>query len=157
MTETGPVEPTTPETDIVDAVEAELEGKPFVPFKINSISELKEFLMIARGQDPDSQQTINKFLNFEDEIERTNLPSITDVKRVSYFDFLSELFFPEYPDNPFKMAAKAQAKALMARKGEKSKQFVDMMKLTPSITDLQTVGESAQRNLIDRALGRGKE
>ena len=157
MTETGPVEPKTPETDIVDAVEAELEGKPFVPFKINSISELKEWLMGARGQDPDSQQTINKFLDFEDAIERTNLPTITDVKRVSYFDFLSQLYFPEYPDNPFKTAANTQAKALMARKGEKSKQFVDMMKLTPSITDLQSVAEPAQRGLMDRALRRGKE
>ena len=154
MTETES-EAKTP--DLIEAVEAELKGEPFKPFKIESKSDLKEFLMIARGQDPDSQQTINKFLDFEDAIERTNLPTITDVKRVSYFDFLSELFFPEYPDNPFKMAAKAQAKALMARKGEKSKQFVDMMKLTPSITDLQTVGEPAQRGLIDKALGRGKE
>ena len=155
MTETEELEAKTP--DVIEAVEAELKGEPFTPFKIESVSDLKEFLMIARGQDPESQQTINKFLNFEDEIERTNLPSITDVKRVSYFDFLSALYFPEYPDNPFKMAAKAQAKALMARKGEKSKQFVDLMKQTPSISDLQTVGEPAQRGLVDRALGRGKE
>ena len=155
MTETETPEARPP--DLIEAVEAELKGEPFKPFKIESKGDLKEFLMIARGQDPESQQTINKFLNFEDEIERTNLPSITDVKRVSYFAFLSVLYFPEYPDNPFIMAAKAQAKALMARKGEKSKQFVDLMKQTPSISDLQTVGEPAQRGLIDRALGRGKE
>jgi hypothetical protein len=42
----------------------------------------------------------------------------------------------------------------MAKGGEKSKQFVEMMKQTPSLADLQTAGIS-KPSLLDRIRKRG--
>ena len=112
-------------------------------------------LTIARGGNPDAQQSINNFLRFDSNIERTNLPNRRDVLTMVFSTYAGYTFFPELPNDPFTVFADYVALGFMAKGGEKSKQFVELMKQTPSITDLQA-GQS-ERGLLDKMLGRGKE
>ena len=112
---------------------------------------------MARGGDPDAQQTLNAFLKFNSNIERTNLPVRRDVQMIAYLDYAGKTLYAGKEDNPFTKAANCIAIAFMAKGGDKSKQFVELMKQTPSLADLQTLGGDRQRSLTDRILGRGKE
>ncbi len=115
---------------------------------------VRRLMSVAQGQDPDSQQTINNFLKFDDDIERTTLPKRADVLTVAYLDYSGKTLYPDMIDNPFSKAAGSLAKPFMAFKGGKSNQFVEMMKQTPTIADIETTGESP--SLLNRMFGRGK-
>ena len=124
--------------------------------KIESFDDLRKVIVLSRGGDPEAQQTLNNFLKFSDNIERTNLPTRKDVQMVSYVDYAGKTLYPDRPDNPFALAANCISVAFMAKGGDKSKQFVELMKQTPSLADLQTVGAESQRSITDKLLGRGK-
>ena len=109
------------------------------------------------GKDPEAQQTLNEFLKFDNNIERTNLPTRRDVHVVSFLDMVGKTYFPQMKNNPFSVLGDCIAIAFMAKGGGKSNQFVELMKQTPSLSELQTLGDSQQRGLMDRILGRGKE
>ena len=111
---------------------------------------------MARGGDPDAQQTLNAFLKFNNNIERTNLPVRRDVQMIAYLDYAGKTLYAGNEDNPFTKAANCISIAFMAKGGDKSKQFVELMKQTPSLADFQTLGGDRQRSLTDRLLGRGK-
>jgi len=133
------------------------EPKPSPPIlKIESFDDLRRVMVMSRGGDPEAQQTLNNFLKFSDNIERTNLPTRKDVQMVSYVDYAGKMLYPDRPDNPFALAANCIAVAFMAKGGDKSKQFVKLMKQTPSLADLQTHGGEQQRSTMDKILGRGK-
>jgi hypothetical protein len=112
-------------------------------FKIESLEDLRRVLVIAQGGNPDAQQSINDFLKFDNNIERTNLPSRRDVVLM----------------DPFSIIADALSIAFMAKGGEKSKQFVELMKQTPSLVDLQTMGsgETPKGGIMNRIFGGSKE
>lgn len=143
-------------TDDIDltAETTSIGDKP--KLKIESLEDLRRVLVIAQGGDPNAQQTLNDFLQFDSNIERSNLPNIKTVLCVAQLSGYSQLYYPS-EDNPFSLIADCLAVSFMAKGGEKSKQFVEMMKQTPSLVDLQTVGGEQQRSLADRILGRGKE
>ena len=135
---------------------AELE-KETPRFKLESLDDLRRIIVMARGGDPDAQQTLNAFLKFNNNIERTNLPVRRDVQMIAYLDYAGKTLYAGNEDNPFTKAANCISIAFMAKGGDKSKQFVELMKQTPSLADLQTLGGDRQRSLTDRLLGRGKE
>ncbi len=142
---------------------AELEPENAEPekettsFKLESLDDLRRIIVMARGGDPDAQQTLNAFLKFNNNIERTNLPVRRDVQMIAYLDYAGKTLYAGNEDNPFTKAANCISIAFMAKGGDKSKQFVELMKQTPSLADLQTLGGDQQRSLTDRLLGRGKE
>ena len=124
------------------------------PFKIESLDDLRKILIIAQGGDPNAQQTLNEFLRFGNNTERSNLPNTTTVRCVAQLNGYSKLYYPK-EDNPFALVADCLEVSFMARGGWKSNQFVEMTKQTPSLSDLQTVGET-NPSLADRILGRKK-
>ena len=125
--------------------------------KINNWEDLYTATSVIKGINPQAQQTINDFMDFTNIIERTNLPTRLDVQRMVFFDFVSRTYFPDEPENPFGVLAEALASSFMAKGGEKAKQFVEMMKQTPSLADLQTLAPAQNNSFIDRFLGRSKE
>lgn len=126
-------------------------------FKLDSLDDLRKIIVMAQGGDPDAQQTLNAFLKFNNNIERTNLPIRRDVQMLAYLDYAGKTLYPDDENNPFTMAANSIAVAFMAKGGDKSKQFVELMKQTPSLADLQTtLAGDGQRSLTDKLLGRGK-
>lgn len=137
-----PEEPSEPEKETSD-------------FKLESLDDLRRIIVMARGGDPDAQQTLNAFLKFNNNIERTNLPIRRDVQMIAYLDYAGKTLYAGNEDNPFTKAANCISIAFMAKGGDKSKQFVELMKQTPSLADLQVAGVH-QRSLTDRILGRGK-
>ena len=133
------------------------DAKPALPpLKIESFDDLRRVMVLSRGGDPEAQQTLNNFLKFNDNIERTNLPTRKDVQMVSVLDYAGKTLYPNRPDNPFSLAANCISVAFMAKGGDKSKQFVELMKQTPSLADLQTHGGEQSRTTMDKILGRGK-
>jgi len=129
------------------------EAKP-VMMTQEQLDTVRRLMVVSQGGDPDSQQTINNFLKFDDDIERTNLPKRADVLTVAYLDYAGKTLYPDMIDDPFSQAALSLAKPFMAFKGGKSNQFVEMMKQTDTIASLETTGESP--SLFNRMMGRGK-
>lgn len=126
-------------------------------FKIETPDDLRKIIVMAQGGDPDAQQTLNAFLKFNNNIERTNLPTRKDVVLIAYLDSCGKFLYPNMEDNPFSMLANSLVVAFMAKGGDKSKQFVELMKQTPSLADLQTMGTPTQgQGLRERLLGRKK-
>ena len=123
--------------------------------KLDSLDDLRRIVVMAKGGDPEAQHTLNAFLKFNSNIERTNLPKREDVQRMVYADYAGKTLYPETEDDPFSKLANSIAIAFMAKGGDKSKQFVELMKQTPSLSDLQTLQEQP-RGMMDRILGRGK-
>ena len=127
-------------------------------FKIETPDDLRRIIIMAQGGDPEAQQTLNAFLKFSNNIERTNLPTRRDVVLLAYLDGCGKLYYPDNEKNPFTVLANCLSIAFMAKGGDKSKQFVELMKQTPSLADLQTLGTPSQPgSLRDRIFGRKKE
>jgi len=124
--------------------------------KLETLDDLRRIVVMAKGGDPEAQHTLNAFLKFNSNIERTNLPKREDVQRMVFADYAGKTLYPERDDDPFSMLADSIAIAFMAKGGDKSKQFVELMKQTPSLSDLQTLQEQP-RGMMDRILGRGKK
>lgn len=112
---------------------------------------------MAKGGDPEAQQSINKFLNFDSVIERTNLPTRTDVQIMGCAKFASKVCFNDDKDTPFRNVYEAFSSAFMAKGGDKSKQFVEMTKQTPNLMDLKVGQDATTRSLADKLLGRNKD
>lgn len=124
--------------------------------EVKTPEDLRRLMVIADGGDPDAQQTLNAFLRFNNIVERSNLPTRRDVVLLTYLDLCSKQYFPNTPNNPFALLRDSLATSFMAKGGGKSNQFVELMKQTPSLSDLQTVSESSP-SLTDRIFGRGKK
>ena len=123
-------------------------------YKIETLDDLRRISVIAEGGDPDAQQTINNFLKFDNDIERTNLPNTDVVVAVIFADYAGKYFWPNAKNNPFAQFTESATQTFMSKGGWKSNQFVEMTKQTPSLTDLQTIGDKP--GIVDRLLGRGK-
>jgi len=124
-------------------------------FEIETLDDLQRVFIMAQGGNPDARQALVDFMHFGNNIERTNLPTRRDVQMIAYLDYAGKIFYPNLLDNPFTKAANTLATAFMAKGGEKSRQFVEMMKQTPSLSDLQTLQEEPQRTMMDRFFRRG--
>jgi len=121
------------------------------------LEELRNMMVIAKGGDPKAQQTINDFIKFDNNTERSNFPNSKTTLVIAQLNGYSQVFYPDDPNNPFALAAGSIEIAFMARKGWKSEGFVEMMKQTSNMPDLVTSSEAKQRGIGDRILGRGKE
>ena len=124
--------------------------------KINTLEDVGRVISFAKGINPDTQQTLNEFLKFDNNIERTNLPKREDVKRIIYADYASKVFYPDDKDNPFSKFVDSQSIAFMGYKGGKSIQFVELMRKQPNLSALQSIPEE-NRSIVNSFLGRGTE
>jgi len=125
-------------------------------FELKTLDDLRKIMVLARGGDPEAQQTLNDFLRFKDNIERTNLPTRRDVQLLAYLDYAGKIFYPNDKLNPFSKAADCLAVAFMAKGGDKSKQFVEMMKKAPDLSAL-TTGQPQKQGLLDKIRGKQNE
>lgn len=133
------------------------EQEPQPGFKIESLDDMRRVLTIARGGDPDAIQAISNFMDLKSNIERSYFPDRKTTICIGQLTGLGKVYYPDDDWNPFGLVADVLAVAYMPYKGFKSNQFVDMTRQTPSLADLQTVGEQSSRGVMDRILGRGKE
>jgi len=125
--------------------------------KIKNERDLMRLLAILDGQNPDTQQTITDFMDMDNPVEKTNLPKRKDVQRIAYCHYAGQIFFPEKPNNAFNKAVISISLAFSAKGGEKSKQFVDIVRNTTDLSGIQGVSEDAKQGILDRVLRRGKE
>lgn len=125
-----------------------------------TLDMIRRLFVILDGKDPEAQQTLNEFMRFNNDIERTNLPTRRDVHLISYLDIVGKSYYPNKHDNPFSTFAKSIAVAFMAKGGLKSNQFVDLFRNSPDLAALQTVlgvqEENKSGGIMSRIFGRGK-
>lgn len=136
--------------------EPETDSKKSPTFKIETEQDLRRLLSIMKGQDPDAQQLLNKFMDFENKVERSNFPNHGIVHLMAFLDFASITLFPypEYKNNPFSQLRDSVATAFMAKSGWKANGFVEIVKQTPSLSELQALNESiAPKGLRERFFG----
>ena len=137
--------------DSIDLPE-ETETKPKIDDK-----RIGRLFSVLDGKDPDAQQTVTDFLKMKSVIERTNLPDIKTVLTIAQLLGYGKLYFPNDPNDPFTLIANTLAEAYMARNGEKAKQFVELMRNTPNMSELQTFRDlEDNKGLLDRFRGSGK-
>lgn len=125
--------------------------------EVKTLDDLRKVMTLARGGDPEAQQTLNEFLRFKDNIERTNLPLRRDVQLIAYMDYAGKIFYPDDENNPFAKMADTLAVAFMAKGGDKSKQFVEMMKKAPDLTGLVAPTEPQKQGILARLRGKPNE
>ena len=119
--------------------------------------QLLRLSQIAEGKDPDASQTLTDFMDMKNIIERSSLPTTETVLCMASLEIAGQVAYREKPDNIFAKFRDSLARAYMARQGEKAKQFVEMMKQTPSMADLQSYSGQQQGGIINRIFGGGKE
>lgn len=121
---------------------------------------LRRFLVVLEGGDPESQQTLNKFMNIDNPIERTNLPTRRDVHVVSYLDMVNKSYFPTMKNDPFSLLNESISIGFMAKGGMKSNQVVELLRNSPDLAAFQTAMQiqdsQNQQGFMSRFLGRGK-
>lgn len=127
------------------------------PFSPEGQEAIRNLLITLDGGNPRAQSLMVDFLKMNSAIERSFLPTRRDVQQVDYANYASKAFWPDVPNNPFADCANSICECWMPYKGEKSKQTVDLFKQTPTIGDIQSIGEQPNRNFLERMLGRGKE
>lgn len=119
-----------------------------------SDKEIMRLMQITDGKNPDAQQTINDFMKFDNDVERSNLPTTNAVLCITQLDVCDQWLYPHKPDNPFAKMKKALAIAFMARKGEKAQQFVDIVRNQPDLSQYQTAADDAKKSFTDRLFSR---
>ena len=124
--------------------------------KIESLEDLRALIITAKGGDPKAQQSLNAFLNFKNDIERSNFPQRSDLQLIAYANYAYKTLFNGEPNNPYDKLEKCLAAVFMGYKSEKSHQFVEMTKQTPSLVNLETAQGSIKRSVMDRITGRNK-
>lgn len=129
---------------------------PGAPFKIESLDDLRNVLVIAKGGDPNAIQAITKFMDFDSPAERSYFPDKTVTLCVGQLEGFGKVFYPKDTWDPFSLVADVLSVCFMGYKGFKSEQFVDMTRQTPNLDALQTSSEETKQGLISRMLGRGK-
>ena len=121
---------------------------------------IRRLLVVLEGGDPEAQQTLNRFMNIDNPIERTNLPTRRDVHLVSYLDMVSKSFFPSMKNDPFSELSESISIGFMAKGGMKSNQVVELLRNSPDLAAFQTAVQMQdsqnQRGMMDKILGRGK-
>lgn len=124
-------------------------------FKIETKEDLFEIMSILRGDNPKAQQTVSDFIDFTNKIMRTNLGTRKDVQMLSFYDYWGKVLTGlGFPNNGFSIAANSISVAFMAKGGWLSNLFVELLKQTPSVVDLQTVNEANQQGFIDKYIRR---
>ena len=130
---------------------------PKSPISLKSLDDIRRFLAILDGTNPDTQQSLNNFVELDNIIQRTNLPNRKDVQRVAYLDYAGKIFYPEDPHNPFTEAANTISLSFMAKGGWIAGLFVDLFRNTPNLADFQTQQPpQQQQSTLDKFLRRGK-
>ena len=135
---------------------SDTEESPKLEFKIETLDDLKDIMIVAKGGDPNAIQAITKFMDFESNAERSFFPDKTLTLCVGQLNGLGKVYFEGHEWNPFSLLGDALSIAFMGYKGFKSEQLVDLMRQTPNLDALQTSGEEVKQGLMARILGRGK-
>jgi len=86
-----------------------------------SPEDLRQWIIASMGGDPEAQQTLNNFLNFKNDLERTNLPRRLDLRIMAFVGYAHETVCKSIPNNPFDKLYRILNSAFMALKSEKSK------------------------------------
>lgn len=126
------------------------------PIQLRNLDDVRRFLAILDGVNPDTQQSLNNFVELDNIIQRTNLPNRKDVQRVSFLDYAGKIFYPDDPENPFTRAANSISLSFMAKGGWIAELFVELFRNTPNLADFQTLQPDQQRSVFDKIMQRGR-
>lgn len=117
--------------------------------------EMKRFMQIIDGVDPDSSQMMTDFLDMKNIVERTNLLTRKDVQRMLYLDMCAQRYERYCPNNTFARTRDSLARAFLAKGGFKSKQFVELFRNTTDFSSLEVTRDEVKHGILSGVLNRG--
>ena len=150
---TEATDPEVKESKITEATDPEVKESKF---KIETLDDLRNLLVVAKGGDPNAIQAITNFMDFGSNIERSYFPDKLITLCTAQLNGFGQTFFPNRPHNPFALVSDVIAVHFMAYKGYKSNQFVEMTRQSPNLDALQTSSEEIKQGVVSRILSRGK-
>ena len=140
--------------------ETEIETKtPEIepPFKIKSLDDVRDMLVIAKGGDPNAIQALVKFMDLESNAERSYFPDKTITLCVGQLLGFGKVYYQGEEWDPCTLVADALSVPFMGYKGFKSNQYVDMTRTSTDLSALSSSNEEVKQGFISRIRGRGKE
>ena len=126
-------------------------------FEIKNLDDLKYFMVLAKGGDPDAIQAVAKFMDLESTTERANFTDKTLMLCVAQLNVYAKTYFPDDDWDPFSLVADVISVATMGYKGFKSEQFKDMTSGQPNLDKLTGLPEETKRGVLAGLLGGKKE
>lgn len=133
----------------------EEEAKTELPSN-DEIDRIRRYNMALDGEDPEMQQSINKFMKMDNPIERSNL-QLGDIRLITYCEYTGMSYFPDLSNDPFRDLSRAQATSLMAKGGMKSEQVVRILQKGIDVSELVSRSEPEKRGFLDRIRGSKEE
>ena len=132
----------------------ETEATPTI--KIESLKDLRDMLVVAKGGDPDAIQAVSNFMNMKSTTERANFPDKTLMLCASQLHGYGKLLYPNDDWDPFTLIAETLEVGTMGYKSKKSDQFVKMTEKTPNLDALKDASEEQKKSVLSW-IGSGKE
>lgn len=137
-----------------EAIDTPVARPPFLDIK--SIDDLHDIIQIAQGGNPRAKQLLENFINMNSNTERAYFPDKTIMIAVAQQNGYAQTYFKNDEFNPFRMVAEVIETATMGYKGNKSKDFVDIIRQTPNMSELQGASEEVKSGFLQGFVGRGK-
>lgn len=144
-----------PDLDSIGDIMSESE-KPAVSLSDIDWKAVRYAIMSVQGQNPEAQQTITDFMDMNDPIEGSNLPSRRDVQLEVYLDISGKFLFPDNPNDPFTILKNSIATTFKAKGGMKAKQFVEMVRNTHDLSQLASTPNEVKQGFLSGLFNRGK-
>lgn len=149
MTETETI---TEEPTEIEMREALTEITP------SELEMLRQLMIVAKGGNPEAEQTLTDMLKLPSPIAKTNLPTRKDVQRMIYCEYASGHFSPYFIDkdnNPFSRAVDAICLGFSAKGGWIVRQIVELLRQQQDLSSLETMISEQQSKGFFAGLRRG--
>lgn len=117
---------------------------------------LFEVLCIIKGIDPNQVQGMARFMNPDNNDERSYYPTQLTSISIAQLRMFGEGFYRGHAWNEYTAIAEFLSIGLMGYKGFKSEQYKDITSGQPNLDKLQTLPENAQKGILSGIFGRGK-
>jgi len=119
------------------------------------MEQIFEIMCLARGVDPKQVQAMAKFINFDNEDERSYYPTKKTAVAIAQLRIYGEALYKGHDWNEYELIANTLAISFMGLKGMKSEQYKDITSGQPNLDKLHGLPEETKQGLLAGILNRG--
>lgn len=116
-----------------------------------------DIMCIIKGIDPNQVQGMAKFMNLDNNDERSYYPTQHTSISIAQLRMYGEAFYKGDEWNEYEAIADFLSIGFMGFKGFKSGQWKDIASGQPNLADIQTLPETLQQGVIQGIFNRGKK
>lgn len=116
---------------------------------------LFEIMCIARGIDPNQVQSMAKFMNADNNDERSYYPNQRTALAIAQLRMFGQAFYRGDDWNEYEVIADLLSIGFMGFKGFKSEQYKDITSGQPNLDKLQSLPEETKKVFLSGIFNRG--